>query len=561
MLVGLAGCGGDESDPSTEKSDESDTTVDTDTDGDTDVEPDTGPRATPPRWPREFTEIGESALCTQADDCIPEWITNNGTPNRVNLLTCTVGGYDGPTDTSTVCLFDYMHESGRRGDVMRYEPSSGSWVDLGSFTNAGINEYGVDQEIGWMTFVDIDGDGQKELLALVPGGPLLRKVGDQWETDDTLGSILTGQPLDIPGVVDLNRDGLLDIIMYEDGGKLRSLYQHPNGAWVEHFGATRFPGADSKAYDWIFHREEDSTLNVFSFGSRLHTSQTSDTTGVFVQTGVDTQGYALFQEIEFPYVPEPMGGHLLDLDHTGQPIVVAAGSLPDMCPVVALRIDTTWWDTSLVSTVRLPNQLCGEPANPAMHYIPWHIAPVDNQLLVMPTGDDARGFGDSCTVNPVCPEFEPLVGFWPDRAQGQLVALGQKELSFVAPDGADVRMGNRRFAKCLDIDQDGDADCALGGAYYGPPQLMRNDIEGPRTCFRTIGTGPTVPHHGGLARVKLEADGQTWYEWPNSSLSNENEVCVVLDGPLNVTIDWPDHTVSTHSWSPGDPTNWEAVQP
>ena len=61
-----------------------------------------------------------------------------------------------------------------------------------------------------------------------------------------------------------------------------------------------------------------------------------------------------------------------------------------------------------------------------------------------------------------------------------------------------------------------------------------------------------------------DADGdadQTWYEWPNSSLSSGNEICVLLDGPLVVTVEWPDDTVSNHEWAVGGPTNWEAVQP
>ena len=90
---------------------------------------------------------------------------------------------------------------------------------------------------------------------------------------------------------------------------------------------------------------------------------------------------------------------------------------------------------------------------------------------------------------------------------------------------------------------------------------MRNDVEGPRTCFRLIGTAETVPYNGGLARLKLEADDRTWYEWPNSSLSSGNEVCALVDGPLTVTVEWPDDSVSTHEWDPGGPTNWQAVQP
>ena len=62
--------------------------------------------------------------------------------------------------------------------------------------------------------------------------------------------------------------------------------------------------------------------------------------------------------------------------------------------------------------------------------------------------------------------------------------------------------------------------------------------------------------------MKLPADGETWYVWPNTSLAQGEEVCVQLDaGDLRAEVTWPAGIVSTHTWSDGDPVSWVATQP
>jgi hypothetical protein len=524
-----------------------------------------GPPTRPAIAPRSFVEIGASQLCTSADPCQGGWINQQGYPDADHTMSCTVGGYDGPGDTTTVCLFDIVHDSGRRGHLARYRPVDGGWTDLGDFETLGVlPAVWADRPNGWTGFIDIDADGQTELIAMVPGGPLFRKVGDQWSSDTPLqdarastGANATGYP----GIADVDLDGRLDLVVYSSDGTVWIFYQTPAGTWEARSPVTRIAGVNSNAYDWVFHRDASGDLTITATGSRLGNF---DATMVYETTGVDTDGRPLFTEVAFAYLPEPMGAALVDLDRSGTPHLVFNGSDPTSCPRVFRDMGGSWFDVSALAMLRLPNAMCGTPTDATLSYLPWHVVNVDDGLVLSLTGDDARYYNGSCATDPTCPNgpVEPIVAYFPDRDAQRLVAMDAAEIDFVDLQGLDQRQGNRRWARCWDIDQDGDADCGFSGVFMEHPQLFLQQATGPRTCARLRGNGVTVPANGGMAVVQLQTDGRTWHAWPNASMSQGDEMCAHIEtGPLQIEVRWPDGTISQHTWAIGDAPYWDLVQP
>ncbi len=542
-----------------------------------------------------MTELVHDQLCPPGQPCLPGWNEDDdpgGRPVQRHPGACTVGGWTGPADASTVCVLDARWRGSTTRGIIRTLNPDGTWSvppdGVGDWVTAGfISPDDWNKEANYIYLLDVNGDGQVEVLTSTPEGLLFTRQADgSWVEDQSFRVAweTTGLRRPIPGIWDLDDNGLPDMVLMSIDGLPWTFFQQRDGSWEASQNFTRLPGTVSDLYTWVTMPGPDGSLRIIAMGA----PGGGNPTGVFEKSGTGPDGYPVFVESsdagswgQLPYT-RPMGGLVAQLDADEWPELVVTTSSNDLCFSVYDHHSPTgeWFDeTANVSKLADWSLAGGTGLGPACIYwpdvtrpIPWETGNVDQSTFLTAWGDDGRRYIGTCPGAAECPDQEPVTAHLirpgaGSGGYGEILAYPPGAAIFQNLDGSDATLGNYRGVLCGDLDSDGDADCVVTGVYQqGTPKVLRNDTAGgARFCARLRGNGITTNHLGSLSKVTISAGGAVVLDHQVVGYRGgfDTQICVTLGYPIaDVEIDWSDGTQSFETWTASiDDPNPVFVQP